>query len=114
MRATFSTPVRVAVVCVTVHGRHFTNQLEVLSFTFLEFPATGGGGIVRQDLYLLVQSWRYPEEEDNPDLLEELASSGHMLAHQCPGFPQLWQLPFIAGLSVPKSGTESSSEPQLK
>ena len=45
----------------------------------MELPVTGGGGIVCQDLCLLVRSWRYPEEEDDSDLRKELAISWHLL-----------------------------------
>jgi hypothetical protein len=51
-------PVWVFVVCVAVQRRHFSHQLKVLSFTFLEFAVPAAGGVERHDLGLWERSGR--------------------------------------------------------
>ncbi len=89
---------------LTAHRQATCIQVFVsLSFIFFELPVPGRGGIVRRDLHcLLMQSWRDPEEMDNPNIQTEVASSGQLIA-QWPGFPHLWQSPFLVGFSVPNA-----------
>ncbi len=94
------TPVCVLVVCVVVHLLLVSYQLNVWVSVFLVVDTPAAGGVERHPGLRATLLWRgrFPWFHCERDPFA-CCTPGHSLA-QCPGLPQLLQLPgFSVGLS---------------